>query len=109
MGAIRGDAFGGAGPRAASARRRIAGVALLVLAPLLFPLYTANVRIGTAPETLSAALTAHSVAREGDLDLAEYFVDAPIKPRRPAGRGARRDARAAARARLQRLTRGRAR
>ena len=47
---------------------------LVLLAPLLFPLYTQNPLVGAAPETLSSGLTALSIARSGDVDLNEFIA-----------------------------------
>ena len=51
-----------------------AGALLLAASAfLLVPLYTGNPALGFAWETASAGLAAHSLAREGDLSVREYF------------------------------------
>jgi hypothetical protein len=54
-------------------RRRLAAVGLLGFALLLVPLYSGNLYLGQVPETLSATVTAHSLVRERDFDVSEYF------------------------------------
>lgn len=73
--AIRVGAFASSGLGGPTRGRRLAALAILLAAPALYPLYTANVQLGSAPETLAATLTAHSIAREGNFDLREYFAD----------------------------------
>jgi hypothetical protein len=46
---------------------------LVVSVPVLLRLYTMNPASGFVAETFSATLTAHSIAREGDLALDEFF------------------------------------
>jgi hypothetical protein len=49
-------------------------IAILVASvPLVTRIYDVNVYLGLAPETYSGTLTAHSLAREGDVYLKEYF------------------------------------
>jgi hypothetical protein len=58
-----------------------AGVGLLLLAtPLLVRIYTMNVALGLVPETHSATLTAHALARSGSIHLDEYFPHGRIPP-----------------------------
>lgn len=67
-----------AGGESSARRRRLAAFgAVLIAAPLLLPLYTMNPLIGFAAETFSATITAHSIAREGDFALNEYFDGRP--------------------------------
>jgi len=56
--------------------RLMAVFALLVAAPLLARLYRENPSLGSVPETSSATFTADSIAREGNVDLQEFFPKA---------------------------------
>jgi hypothetical protein len=67
---------GAPGPRRNRAfawRRFGPACVLLISAPLLGRIYTMNPVLGLASETVSAGLTAHSVVREGNVGLREYY------------------------------------
>jgi hypothetical protein len=49
---------------------------LALAAPLLIPIYTMNPLLGFVRETTSAGLAAHSFARQGNVDVREYFPKA---------------------------------
>jgi hypothetical protein len=51
----------------------LAILALAVGSALLVGLYSGNPQLGNTPETNSSVRAAHSLIRQGDLDLAEYF------------------------------------
>ena len=48
-------------------------LAVVAVAPLLVRFYARNERLGSMPETISTAVTAHAVVRKGTLDVSEYY------------------------------------
>jgi hypothetical protein len=56
-----------------SIRRGAVLLGLLALSPLLARFYAQNERLGAVPETVSAGVTAHALARAGTVDVAPYY------------------------------------